>query len=396
MVVLDGVGVGAAEDAAEFGDLGADTLGGALAGAPPDRLPNLAALGLAAVHPSLTGPSPAAQTAILHPEGPAKDSLTGHWELMGWVRPEPPRTWPRGFPAEVLDPLSDLLGEPLGNRPVSGTVLLAELGLEHLRTGRLLVYTSGDSVFQVAAHEEVLPPSALNDLCALVAKRLMGEGVVDRVISRPFAGSAGAFTRLSAARRDWTLLEAGPTVLDEAAADGLPVKSIGKVADLFGGFPFTDSRRTKGNADGIAAVREELAEGREGLVIANLVDFDSEYGHRRDPEGFRGALAELDDAIPSWLAAARPGDLVVLTADHGNDPAFREHTDHTRERVPCLLYNPAGAPDPGVVEGPFRALARTIREVLALSNRPGGGPGGGAGAGRAPLLVPRRWLGAGG
>lgn len=368
VIVLDGVGAGAAPDAVRFGCAGADTLGHVARAAGGLRLPVLEGLGLGAVAPIAgvrPAPRPGALTGRLAPRSAAIDSATGHWELMGLVTREPPPTYPGGFPAEVMDAIAGAWGRGwLCNRPASGTEVIERLGAEHLRTGRPIVYTSADSVFQVAAHEEVLPPEELYAMCRAAREILAGPHAVRRVIARPFRGVPGRFER-TAGRRDLALPPPGPTALDAAAAAGLPVTGVGKVGQLFAGRGLTRDTPTAGNAEAMAIVAELAAEPETGMVVANLLDFDTRYGHRGDALGFAACLEDLDRALGDLLPLLRPGDLLAVTADHGNDPTA-PGTDHTREWVPLLLHVPGGEPRGGAWTGQMADLGRTVLDWLRV------------------------------
>ncbi len=340
VVVCDSVGCGLAPDAAEFGDLGANTLAHVIEAESP-ALPNLAALGLDRINgvPALTASPNEARAAHgrLIEQGPAKDTMVGHWELMGVVAERPPPLYPEGFPVAVVDAFRAATGtEVLGNFKASGTAVLDDLGAEHLRSGNPILYTSGDSVFQLAAHERVLPVEELYALCAQARRLLTGEHGVGRVIARPFTGAGpGAFVRLSSQRRDYALPPPRCTALDYLSQAGVGTRAIGKINDVFGGRGIDAFEKTADNASGIEAIRRCLAEPREPFVLANLLDFDSLFGHRNDVAGYAMALQQLDRAIPAWLESLPVDGMLMLTADHGNDPTW-PGTDHTRECAPLL------------------------------------------------------------
>lgn len=350
LVVLDSVGIGDAPDAERYGDAGAATLPHVAAAVGGLRLPNLERLGLGRLA-SILGVSatvePAGAFGRATEVSAGKDTTTGHWELGGLELATPFATFPDGFPAEVIAAFVAATGRgALGNVAASGTEILDALGEEHRRTGDWIVYTSADSVFQVAAHEEVVPVDELYRACA-AARRIVDPLQVGRVIARPFVGSGrGAFSR-TPRRRDFSLPPPGPTVLERAADAGLPVVGVGKIWDIFAGRGVTAKRPTRDNADGVAATVAALEamerDGARGLVVTNLIDFDSSWGHRRDPAGYARCLEELDGLLPRLLAGIRPDrDLLVLTADHGNDPTA-PGSDHTRERVPILAFGPRAA-----------------------------------------------------
>lgn len=368
VIVLDGVGVGAAPDASRFGCAGADTLGHVARAAGGLRLPVLEDLGLGAVAPIAgvrRARRPRALAGRLAPRSAAIDSATGHWELMGLVTRDPPPTYPDGFPDEVMEAVTAAWGRGwLCNRPASGTEVIERFGAEHLRTGRPIVYTSADSVFQVAAHEKVVPPGELYALCAAARAILTGRHGVRRVIARPFRGTPGGFER-TAGRRDLALPPPGPTALDAVAAAGLPVEGVGKAGQLFAGRGLTRDTPTAGNAEGMAVVAERAAERGGGLVLANLLDFDTRHGHRGDAAGFAACLEEFDRALGELLPSLRSDDLLVITADHGNDPTA-PGTDHTREWVPLLLHAPGSDAGRSTWTGRMADLGRSVLDWLGV------------------------------
>jgi len=342
VIVLDSVGVGAMPDAAAYGDAGSDTLGN-LARRRPLRLANLARWGLGNLKP-LPGiepaPRPLAAFGRCALASPGKDTTTGHWEMAGIHSDRPFPLYPQGFPREIMEPFEQAIGRGvLGNKPASGTEIIRELGEEHLRTGRPIVYTSADSVFQIAAHEEVIPVPELYRMCEIARTLLTGPHQVGRVIARPFTGSAGRFVR-TANRHDYAVPPPPGMLLDRLAECGIPVTGVGKIADVFLGRGVTLSLSTKNNAEGMTRTLEALDRTPHGLVWVNLVDFDQLYGHRNDVEGYARALEEFDDWLPCLEACLRPEDLVILTADHGCDPTTPS-TDHSREYTPLLAYGPA-------------------------------------------------------
>jgi phosphopentomutase len=345
VVVCDGLGVGAAPDAEAYGDRGSDTLGHVLERVSVD-LSNLASLGLLHL---VAGSIP--RSAFRVPNSPSgaygrmrevsagKDTTTGHWEMMGLVTTVPFPLYPAGFPPEVIGPFEEAIGRKiLGNKPASGTEIIAELGKEHLRSGRPIVYTSGDSVFQIACHESVDPPEKLWEICRVARCLLVPPHHVGRVIARPFVGEPGAFVR-TANRRDFAIAPHGETFLDRAIKAGLRTFGVGKIVDIFSGRGLSDAEHTCSDADGIAKTIELLRAAQFHFIFTNLVDFDSKYGHRNDVSGFAENLRRLDAAIPEMLAALGPDDLLFLTADHGCDPSDTS-TDHTREFVPLLAAGP--------------------------------------------------------
>lgn len=363
--VCDGLGVGAAPDAGAYGDAGTDTLGHVL-DSVPTPLPHLESLGLLSLlEPSRGGRVTGARGKAWELSA-GKDTTTGHWEMMGLVVDRPFPLYPDGFPREIVEPLEKFAGgKVLGNRPASGTVIIQELGEEHLATGRLILYTSGDSVYQIAAHEEAWPPERLWEACRFARSFLIGNHAIGRVIARPFAGKPGAFVR-TANRRDFTVEPTGETWLDRLVAAGRKVFGVGKIVDIFSGRGITSSVHTVSDADGVRVSIDALRSGDSDLVFTNLVDFDSKYGHRNDPAGFAKNLAGLDALLPGVLAALRPDDLFFVTADHGCETTDAS-TDHTREYVPLLAAGRAvrGDVDLGVRKG-FADLAATAGEWLGV------------------------------
>ena len=367
LIVLDSCGCGAAPDAASYGDDGASTLGNLSAAMGGLTLPHLQGLGLGNVATILGVPP------IARPEGAygkmreasaGKDTTTGHWEMAGLELDHGFPTFPHGFPKEMIDEFSTRIGRGvLGNCTASGTEIIERLGPEHVASGKPIVYTSADSVFQIAAHEQVIPLEEQYRICG-VARALCDRHHVARVIARPFVGAPGSFKR-TYNRRDFSSPPPEPTVLDQIAARGLPVVGVGKIWDIFAGHGVTENVHSEGNADGLVRTLEALDRTERGLVFLNLVDFDMLYGHRRDPKGYYGALQQFDHFLPSLKEKLGPRDLVILTADHGNDPTFRG-TDHTREYVPVLAFGATPkAADLGTRDG-FFDIAQTLAEAFAL------------------------------
>lgn len=340
VVVLDACGVGALPDAGDYGDAGTNTLRHVAEAEGGLDVPTLTGLGLGNIT-EIPGVPPVARPVVhgrLAPRGHGKDTTSGHWELMGITAPRAP-VYPDGFPREVIDAFTRATGrEVTCNAPMEGLRALEEFGAEHMSTGALILYTSQDSVFQLAAHVDLVPEAELYRHCAAARELLHGEHAVGRVIARPFRGRPGAFER-TAGRRDFALDPPGRTYLDELAARGQPVHAVGKVAQVFNGRGVTAEHAAPDNAAGIAATGELSRELDEGLVFTNLVDTDQVFGHRKDTAGFHAALRRIDAAVADWLAASRPGDLIVLTADHGCDPAH-PGSDHTREFAPLLAAFP--------------------------------------------------------
>jgi len=340
-IVLDSVGIGEMPDAAQYGDAGSDTLGN-IAQRRPLHLPTLERLGLANIKPisGLTAPDdPAGCYGKCALASPGKDTTTGHWEMVGIHLEKPLPLYPNGFPREIMDEFERRIGRrSLGNKPASGTEIIQELGEEHLATGSPIVYTSADSVFQVAAHEEVIPVWELYKICETAREILRGPHEVGRVIARPFVGEPGAFER-TANRKDFAVPPPTGMLLDQLQSRKVPVFSVGKILDIFLGRGIGRYEKTKSNSDGMAKTIEAMRESERGLIFVNLVDFDMLYGHRNNVEGYARALEEADAWLPEQMGAMRPGDLAILTADHGCDPTTPS-TDHSREYTPLLAYGP--------------------------------------------------------
>lgn len=362
-IVLDSVGIGAMPDAAAYGDVGSDTLGN-IASRRKLRLPNLCRLGLANIKP-LAGLDPAAS-----PEGafgrcalasPGKDTTTGHWEMVGIHLDKPFPLYPNGFPPAIMQPFEQAIGRgTLGNCAASGTEIIQQLGQQHVETGRPIVYTSADSVFQVAAHQEVIPLNDLYRMCQTARDLLRGPHEVGRVIARPFLGEAGAFRRTEH-RKDFAVPPPTGMLLDQLAAASVPVAAVGKIHDVFLGRGISASHKTKSNADGMARTMQVMGESPDGLLFVNLVDFDQLFGHRNDVEGYAAALEQADAWLPRLREAMREDDLLILTADHGCDPTTPS-TDHSREYVPLLA---AGARVRAGVNLQIRASLADIGQTVA-------------------------------
>jgi len=356
LVVLDSLGIGAQPDAANWGDAGRDTLGH-IAERRRLRIPNFARLGLANIRP-LAGVEP-----VAHPDGsygkatllsPGKDTTAGHWEMAGIILDRPFPTYPHGFPRDLLDHFEQAIGRgTLGNFPASGTEIIRQLGEEHLRTGRPIVYTSADSVFQVAAHEDVIPVDELYRICRIAREMLQGENRVGRVIARPFTGTPGSFRRTER-RHDYAVEPPRPMLLDLLAEAGLEVTGVGKIPDIFRNRGISRALPGRNNQEGLESTMSALDDAKAGLVFTNLVDFDMLYGHRLDIEGYGRAIEAVDAQLPRLLARLAAGDLLILTADHGCDP-LGPSTDHSREYVPVLATGPRAAH--GVNLGTRRSLA---------------------------------------
>ena len=370
LFVLDSLGVGEAPDAAAFGDHDCHTLK-RIAGSPAFHLNALLQLGLGHMDGQDYLPRTAApQAAVcrLAERSAGKDTTIGHWEIAGVVSPSPLPTYPEGFPADVLQAFSAATGRGvLCNKPYSGTDVIRDYGQEHWQTGKLIVYTSADSVFQIAAHEELVPPEQLYEYCRAARAILTGPHAVGRVIARPFVGKPGAFTR-TANRRDFSLQPPRTTLLDALQQAGKTVYAVGKISDVFAGRGITKSVPTHGNAEGMAAAMDAVKTDFEGLCFINLVDFDMLYGHRQDVDGYAAALTEFDRWLPGFMAQMGPEDLLMITADHGCDPGD-SHTDHSREYTPLLVY---GAPVEPVNLGTrsgFCHIAATVADYLDCDYR---------------------------
>jgi phosphopentomutase len=367
IVVLDGLGIGACPDQAAYGDAGSDTLGNVARAVGGLRLPNLERLGLGKCRPIpglAPGVRPSGAFGVALPRSHGKDSTTGHWEICGVVLERPFPTYPNGFPTALLDEFARRTGRGwLGNRPASGTQIIAELGEEHQRSGKWIVYTSADSVFQVAAHEHTVPPEELYRACRAARELLVGEHAVSRVIARPFTGRPGAYQR-TAGRRDFSIEPVGETLLDRLAAAGVPRVGIGKVDDLFAGRNIT-SEHTPTNGDAYRLVERALDGTERGFIFVNVIEFDQTWGHRNDVAGFHEGLRELDAWIPRLEARATGDDLIILTADHGNDPTTPS-TDHSREAVPILVLGGGVRARPLGERRTFADMGATVAEFFGV------------------------------
>ena len=366
LFVLDSCGCGAMPDSEKFGDVGVNTLR-SCASSPRLNIPNMRKYGLGNIDGLDflgTADAPAGAYGRLAESSMGKDTTIGHWEIAGIVSPDPLPTYPNGFPDEVLEPFKAATGRGiLANAPWSGTEVIAAYGDEHVRTGDLIVYTSADSVFQIAAHEEVVPPEKLYEYCRIARAQLQGRHGVGRVIARPFVGTSGNYKR-TANRHDFSLEPPKQTLLDAVKAAGLDSIAVGKIYDIFAGRGTTEHVYNKSNADGLDHAMEYAGKDFHGLCFVNLVDFDMLYGHRRDIDGYAKALNEFDVWLPGFLEKLGPEDLVMITADHGCDPAYTATTDHTREYVPLLVIGSRVKPvDLGTRTG-FQNIAATIAELL--------------------------------
>lgn len=370
LVVLDGVGIGEAHDAAAYGDAGSDTLGHVAAAVPGFILPQLEQMGLGTIAPLAGVRSNVAATAArgaLQPASAGKDSTSGHWELCGLHLSSPFPTYPGGFPDDVIDSFARLTGRGvIGNEAASGTEIIDRLGPLHERTGAWIVYTSADSVFQVAAHEARIPLAELLAACETARALLVAPHNVARVIARPFEGHSGGYRR-TANRRDFSIEPIGETLLDALAVEGIARSGVGKVDDLFARRSI-QAEHTADNAEGIERIRVWLSDSAGGFLFANLVDFDQLFGHRNDAEGFYRALRQFDDALPVLLSLLREDDLLVITADHGNDPTTPS-TDHARERVPLLVAGPRVRPVLLRERSTFSDVGATLGEWFGIAFR---------------------------
>ena len=371
LVVLDSVGIGEAPDAEAFGDTGSDTLGHIAEAVGGLEMPNMEKLGLANIVPVkglAASDSPAAYYGKLQEASVGKDTMTGHWEIMGLNIDTPFKVYPDGFPEELIQQLEEKTGRKvLGNKPASGTEILDELGQQHMETGAIIVYTSADPVLQIAAHEEIIPLEELYRICEIARElTLEPEYLVGRVIARPFLGEPGAFKRTSN-RHDYALAPFERTVMNELKDGGKDVIAIGKIDDIYNGAGVTKALRTKDNMDGMDKLVQVAGEEFNGLSFLNLVDFDALYGHRRDPQGYGDALEAFDARLPEVLEKMQPDDLLIITADHGNDPTF-PGTDHTREYVPLLAYSPRFTGGEQLETGKtFSDIGATIAENFSVA-----------------------------
>ncbi len=373
--VMDSVGIGALPDSEKFGDVGVNTLGNIAKASEHFNIPNLRKLGVGNIEGlDMIEPyeSPIGAFGRSGEVSNGKDTTTGHWEMAGLYLEEPFQTFPNGFPDSIIQEFEEKTGRKvLCNKPYSGTEVIADYGEEHMRTGNVIVYTSADSVFQIAAHEEIVPLEELYSMCEIARKIMMGENQLARIIARPFVGQLGNFER-TANRRDYSLKPFGKTVLDHAKDAGLDVQAVGKIVDIFNGQGITEDVHTKSNMDGVDWTLKYLNTDSKGIIFTNLVDFDAKFGHRRNVEGYREAIEALDARIPEILDAMNDDDLIIFTADHGNDPTYKG-TDHTREYVPILVYGKdviAGA-EIGTRKT-FSDIAATVADILGIKATPFG------------------------
>ena len=369
LIVLDSFGIGEMEDAAAYGDVNVNTLR-SVSSSPFFHLPNLKRLGLfhiEGVEVEEKDSSPEAVVARMTESSKGKDTTIGHWEIAGIRSPQPLPTYPQGFPEEVLKPFRERTGRGvLCNLPYSGTDVIRDYGDEHVKTGALIIYTSADSVFQIAAHEDVVPVETLYEYCRIAREILTGEHGVGRVIARPFVGENGSYTRTSR-RHDFSMLPPATTMLDQLEAAGKDVIAVGKIKDIFAGKGITESVYTGGNAEGIERTLEYLDKDFEGLCFVNLVDYDMLYGHRRDVDGYAKALSYFDEKLPDILGKMREDDLLMLTADHGCDPAYLATTDHTREYTPFLMYGKKVSPRNLGTRKTFADIGATVLQYFGIT-----------------------------
>ncbi len=371
LIVLDSVGVGELPDAAEYGDAGSNTVKNIYKAIENFSLPNLEKMGLLNINgfedirksEEYTG-----TVAKCNEKSKGKDTTTGHWEISGLILDKPFPTYPNGFPEDFMKEFEERVGrKTIGNYAASGTEIIKILGKEHVDTGNLIVYTSADSVFQIAAHEEVVPLEELYEICAAAREMLQGEHGVGRVIARPFTGTEGNYTRTSN-RKDFSLVPPKDTLLDYVSKNGLEVYAIGKIEDIFVNKGITRSNHTHSNEEGIEATLEALKEDFKGLIFTNLVDFDMIYGHRNNVQGYADALKYFDDKLPEIITNLKDGDVLIITADHGCDPTT-ESTDHSREYIPLILYgkNIKGNNNLGVLDT-YASIGKTILDMFKIEN----------------------------
>jgi len=376
VIVLDGVGTGATPDAALYGDEGANSIGNAARAVGEINAPHLAALGLGCIAEIRGLPASASSSCAygkMQPQSPGKDTVSGHWELMGIRLAKAFPTYPRGFPTEIVDGFTRQIGRGvLANKAASGTEIIQEFGAEHVRTGKPILYTSADSVFQVAAHEQVIPIEEQYRICQSARQILKGEHAVGRVIARPFLGPVEGKYQRTANRRDYPLAPESPTMMDQLKAAGKSVISVGKIDDIFAHRGITRSAHTPDNHSSTAAILELLQEDFEGLLFANLIEFDMIHGHRRDPKGYVAALEAFDRQLPAIRERLRDEDFVIVTADHGVDPTA-PGSDHTREYVPLLVFGPGVTRTVNLgIRSSMSDVAATLAEVFGIKSPPVG------------------------
>lgn len=371
LIVLDSVGIGEMVDAGDYGDIGSDTLGNISKAVGGISLPNMEKIGLG----HITGikgvnkvDSPTGSFGKCAELSRGKDTVTGHWEIAGVVLKEPLNTYPNGFPKEIIQEFEEKIGRKIiGNKVASGTEIIKELGEEHVRTGFPIVYTSADSVFQIAAHEEVISLDELYKMCKIAREMFVGEKAVGRIIARPFVGKDGNFTR-TANRRDFALDPFDKTMLDYIKEKGLNVMAVGKIEDIYNKRGITDAVHIKGNMDGVDKTIEYMKGTAKGIIFTNLVDFDMLYGHRNDFKGYAKALIDFDNRVPEIISSMREEDILILTADHGCDPTT-ESTDHSREYVPVLIYGMQVKSGANIgIRKSFSDIGKTVLDLLEIKN----------------------------
>ena len=368
LIVLDSFGIGEMEDAAEYGDKGTNTLRSVASSAKFD-MPNMGRMGLFNIDGVECGgkvPAPTARIARMREASKGKDTTIGHWEIAGILSKQPLPTYPNGFPDEILEQFSKATGRGvLCNRPYSGTEVIKDYGDEHVSSGKLIVYTSADSVFQIAAHEDVVPVETLYEYCKIARDILQGRHGVGRVIARPFVGTSGSYTRTSG-RHDFSLEPPAVTMLDQLKAAGKDVISVGKIKDIFAGRGITEYVYTKGNAEGIERTIAYMKRDFEGLCFVNLVDYDMLYGHRNDIDGYAAALTVFDNKLPMMLELLREEDILMITADHGCDPGYTVSTDHSREHTPFIMYGPGVVPGNLGTRDTFADIGATVLDYFGI------------------------------
>ncbi len=368
LIVLDSFGIGQMPDSEKFGDVNVNTLA-SCAKSNKLHIPNMRKLGLGNIEGAAVSgvAAPVGAYGRMAEKSMGKDTTIGHWELAGIVSPDPLPTYPEGFPEEVLEPFRQATGRGvLANAPWSGTAVIEEYGKQHMETGDLIVYTSADSVFQIAAHEDIVPPEQLYEYCRIARKILQGKHGVGRVIARPFVGQPGSFKR-TANRHDFSLEPTGETVLDAIKKAGLDSIGVGKIHDIFAGIGLTEHVYNQSNANGMEHTDHYAAQGFNGLCFVNLVDFDMQFGHRRDIDGYASALSEFDSWLGGFMEKLGDEDVVMITADHGCDPGYEQTTDHTREYVPLLVYGKQVKPADLGTRQSFSDVAATVAELLGVA-----------------------------
>lgn len=368
LIVLDSFGIGEMEDAAEYGDKGTNTLR-SVASSAKFHMPNMGEMGLFnidGVECLEKVSAPTARIARMREASKGKDTTIGHWEIAGVISKQPLPTYPDGFPEDILEQFSAAVGRGvLCNKPYSGTEVIKDYGDEHVGSGKLIVYTSADSVFQIAAHEDVVPVETLYEYCRIARNILQGRHGVGRVIARPFVGTSGNYTRTSG-RHDFSLEPPAVTMLDQLKAAGKDVISVGKIKDIFAGRGITEYVYTKGNAEGIEKTIAYMKHDFEGLCFINLVDYDMLYGHRNDIDGYAAALTYFDNQLPALLKLLREEDILMITADHGCDPGYTVSTDHSREHTPFIMYGPDVAPGNLGTRDTFADIGATVLDYFGI------------------------------